>query len=359
MTPKELNRFCLLACAPFIGMLFWFALTTLHIDISVNADRITADTDEAPAIVVPESSKAISEGLDHAKKLANQTIGSIRKVSELYKKTTSSMNSIMTTASTQAPRPGMIYDRRITSKLGAVSRQVNTDKINAELFYLHEQNYKGYALKVKLKSPKAMDMVLGYDKLGAAETTLSAVKRYGAVAGVNAGGFADEKGKRYPLSTTIVNGKLVGDFEPSYKDLFFVGLNDNGKLIGGKFGRKNDLVELNPKFGASFVPVLLKNGLKTTIPPKWETSPRRAPRTVVGNYKDDQLLFIVTDGYTEDGSSGASLEELQNALVRLGVKDAYNLDGGGSSTLVFQGKVVNKPSDGRLRPLATHFLFFK
>jgi len=355
MTPKELNRFCLLACAPFIGMLFWFAFTTLHIDLGFTAHS----ADSAPMIVIPESSKAITEELDQAKKLANETIGSIRKVSELYKKTTSSMNSIMITAKTQAPRPGIIYDQRITSKLGSASRQVSTDKINAELFYLHEPNYKGYALKVKLKSTNAMDMVLGYDKLGAAETTLSAVKRYGAVAGVNAGGFADERGKRYPLSTTVVNGKLVGDFEPSYKDLFFVGLNDNGKLIGGKYDRKDELVQQNPKFGASFVPVLLKNGLKTTIPSKWETSPRRAPRTIIGNYKDDQLLFIVTDGYTEDGSSGATLVELQNALVRLGVKDAYNLDGGGSSTLVFQGKVINNPSDGRLRPLATHFLFFK
>nr|WP_317890348.1 phosphodiester glycosidase family protein [Paenibacillus polymyxa] len=46
-------------------------------------------------------------------------------------------------------------------------------------------------------------------------------------------------------------------------------------------------------------------------------------------------------------------------LSRLGAQDAYNLDGGGSSSLIFNGRVVNHPSDGRLRALATYFLFFK
>ncbi|MCU6339915.1 phosphodiester glycosidase family protein, partial [Enterobacter quasiroggenkampii] len=81
--------------------------------------------------------------------------------------------------------------------------------------------------------------------------------------------------------------------------------------------------------------------------------------TVIGNYKDDQLLILVVDGYNEGGSSGATLEELQRKLANLGVRDAYNLDGGGSSTLVFNGRVVNAPSDGEMRSLPTHFLFFK
>src|SRR5690606_14235209 len=95
------------------------------------------------------------------------------------------------------------------------------------------------------------------------------------------------------------------------------------------------------------------------IPDKWRKQPHRAPRTVIGNYKDDQLLVLVTDGYDERGGSGATLEELQILLQRLGVQDAYNLDGGGSSSLIFNGRIVNNPSDGKLRSLATHFLFFK
>jgi exopolysaccharide biosynthesis protein len=112
-------------------------------------------------------------------------------------------------------------------------------------------------------------------------------------------------------------------------------------------------------FGATFVPVLIKNSVKVPIPDKWKVSPRRAPRTVMGKYKDDQLLIFVADGYNENGSSGATLEEVQNKLYNMGVIDAYNLDGGGSTSLIFNGRVVNKPSDGRLRPVPTNFLFFK
>ncbi|MNI89529.1 hypothetical protein D3C73_1469380 [compost metagenome] len=65
------------------------------------------------------------------------------------------------------------------------------------------------------------------------------------------------------------------------------------------------------------------------------------------------------DGYNEKGSSGATLEELQGRLYKLGVVDAYNLDGGGSSSLVLNNRVVNNPSDGNLRPVPTHFLFYK
>jgi exopolysaccharide biosynthesis protein len=188
---------------------------------------------------------------------------------------------------------------------------------------------------------------------------MQAVNRYGASAGINAGGFADQNGKRYPLSTTVVNGKYLYGFEPSYKDLSFVGLNKSGQLIGGKFTSKAQLDQLEPVFGASFVPVLLKNSTKTVIPQKWQLAPKRAPRTVIGNYKDDQLLILVADGYNENGNSGATLQELQDKLYNLGVIDAYNLDGGGSSSLIFRGKVINNPSDGNLRRVPTNFLFFK
>lgn len=69
-------------------------------------------------------------------------------------------------------------------------------------------------MKVKLKDPTAMKMSLGSDKLGGSETTMRAVLRHGAIAGINAGGFADGDGKRYPLSTTVLNGTTLLAFSP-------------------------------------------------------------------------------------------------------------------------------------------------
>lgn len=350
---KQINRFFLLASAPLLGLLIALLISSSIINWDHQQEVITPKSD------ILTTTGTIAEGLSQAEVMAQSTISSIQTTAELYHKTTSTMTSIVKLTQQAADRPGNIYNDRISSKLGTPFQTIDSDKIRIELYKVNPGTYKGYAMKIKLKSPKAMKMTLGNDKLGGSETTLKAVNRYGAVAGINAGGFADAGGKRYPLSTTVMNGKYLTGFEPTYKDLFFVGMNSSGKLIGSKFQQQADLDKLDPSFGASFVPILLKDGKKTTIPLKWQTSPLRAPRVAIGNYKDDQLLVLVVDGYNESGSSGATLEELQGRLSKLGVKDAYNLDGGGSASLVVNGRVINNPSDGSLRPVPTHFLFFK
>ncbi|MFC3801382.1 phosphodiester glycosidase family protein [Cohnella sp. GCM10012308] len=351
---QQMNRTVLLACAPFLGMLIWLFAAGVKPDAP----------DIGPALQTPEPSlsgyaEPQIESLDKAGAIAKDISASVKRVSELYTKTNMSMSSMMSTAKTQVGRPAAIYDRRISIKLGYLRDSVQSDNLTAQLYTIRAQYFSGYALKVRLKNDKAMSMSLAGNNPGSSETTLAAVKRTGAIAGVNAGGFADQGGKRYPLSTTVVGGEYVTGFEPSFNDLFFVGLNEDLKLIGGKYSDKAQLDKEKPKFGASFVPVLRKNGVNLPIPAKWRTSPLRAPRTVIANYKDNQILMIVIDGRGEDGSSGATLEELQILLSRFGTIDGYNLDGGGSSTLIFKGRVVNSPSDGQLRRLATNFLFFK
>ncbi|MBB6675541.1 phosphodiester glycosidase family protein [Cohnella nanjingensis] len=353
---RPLNRTLLLACTPFLGMLVWLFVANISVQLSERAyPQPAAQTSPDPGAAAGPA----LEGLDQAKAIAQGTGQSIKKQLSLYQKTNADMAQIASIASTQASRPYQIYDRRITRKLGSPAATIQSDKLEAQLFYLGTQNFQSYALKIKLKQKDAMKLVLGNDKEGSAETTLSAVNRYKAAIGVNAGGFADGGGKRYPLSTTVVGGKYIGGFQPTEKDLFFVGLNGSNKLIGGKFSSQSQLDALGPKFGASFVPILLKNGQRTVIPDKWKTSPKRAPRTVIANYKDDQLLFLIANGYNENGSSGATLEEMQILLQRYGALDGYNLDGGGSTSLVFNGRVINSPSDGTLRKLPTHFLFFR
>ncbi|WP_435169288.1 phosphodiester glycosidase family protein [Paenibacillus glycanilyticus] len=352
---RALNRTMLLACTPFVAMLLWLMVTNISIVLPDSIFPEAGTRQETAA----DHAKSVASGLDQARQTAAATSASIKKQLKLYNQTNADMKQIVNTATTQANRPLVIYDRIITGRLGSPSGTISSDKLTAQLYYIKADNFQSYAMKIKLKSGDAMKMVLGNDKVGGAETTLAAVQRYGAVAGVNAGGFADGGGKRYPLSTTILNGDYVEGFEPTRADLFFVGLNASNKLVGGKFTSKQQLDHLNVKFGASFVPVLLKNGSPTAIPSKWQSSPTRAPRTVIANYKDGQLLIIVADGRNEGGSSGATLAEVQILLQRFGAVDGYNLDGGGSSSLIWNGRVINKPSDGQLRKLPTHFLFFK
>lgn len=72
---------------------------------------------------------------------------------------------------------------------------------------------------------------------------------------------------------------------------------------------------------------------------------RRHPRTAVGVTSDGTVLLTVVDGRWPEHSLGMTLVELARELVALGVTDALNLDGGGSTTLVVAGAVINRPSD--------------
>ena len=71
------------------------------------------------------------------------------------------------------------------------------------------------------------------------------------------------------------------------------------------------------------------------------------PRTAIGVIDPLHYVFVVSDGRTEE-SEGLSLYELADFMQSLGVTTGYNLDGGGSSTMVFNGEVINNPtSSGR------------
>lgn len=113
----------------------------------------------------------------------------------------------------------------------------------------------------------------------------------------------------------------------------------------------------NSKMGTSFntaeditngVPQLIKNGV---IEITWQEEKSsksfvetKHPRTAVAKLKDGKFLMITVDGRSE-ASGGIGLEDLAKVLLELGAIDAMNLDGGGSTTMFLDGKVVNHPSD--------------
>jgi Phosphodiester glycosidase len=71
----------------------------------------------------------------------------------------------------------------------------------------------------------------------------------------------------------------------------------------------------------------------------------RHPRTAVAKLKDGKFLMITVDGRQAGFSVGMNLNELAEFLLELGATDAMNLDGGGSTTMFLDGKLMNKPSD--------------
>jgi Phosphodiester glycosidase len=71
----------------------------------------------------------------------------------------------------------------------------------------------------------------------------------------------------------------------------------------------------------------------------------RHPRTLIGTHPDGSVWLITVDGRQPELSAGMSLGELRSLASRLGLTQALNLDGGGSTTMWVQGQIVNSPSD--------------
>jgi hypothetical protein len=97
------------------------------------------------------------------------------------------------------------------------------------------------------------------------------------------------------------------------------------------------------------VPQLIKNG---KIDITWEQekagksfAEMRHPRTAVAKLKDGKFLMMTVDGRQPGVSVGMTLQELADYILSHGATDAMNLDGGGSTTMFLDGKVVNTPSD--------------
>ena len=75
------------------------------------------------------------------------------------------------------------------------------------------------------------------------------------------------------------------------------------------------------------------------------------PRTAVGYYEPGHYCYVVVDGRQEGYSAGLKLSELAQVMVDMGCKTAYNLDGGGSTQLYFNGSIISSPSNGYARSM--------
>jgi exopolysaccharide biosynthesis protein len=122
-----------------------------------------------------------------------------------------------------------------------------------------------------------------------------------------------------------------------------------------------------PDFTAEFVvgggPRLIRGGRPAASDPGIYGpgfADARHPRTAVGVRADGRILLVTVDGRQPEKSVGMTVAELTDLLIDLGAVEAINMDGGGSTTMVIDGKVVNSPSDltGE-RPVGDALLVFR
>ncbi|MCH3963046.1 MAG: phosphodiester glycosidase family protein [Clostridium sp.] len=210
------------------------------------------------------------------------------------------------------------------------------------------KKFKGYMLIIH--DPTRVKV--GYSKkLGVAgELTSSIAKDRDAVAAVNGGGFTDSSSEDSewtgtggkPIGLLMSEGKIIyNDISNPDSKHEIMGITEEGQLIVG-YHSINDIKKLNVKEAISFGPALVINGDGTikSGDGNWGI----APRTAIGQRKDGAILFLVIDG-RQSKSIGASLKDIQDIMLQYGAINATNLDGGSSSTMYYEGQVINNPCD--------------
>ena len=179
------------------------------------------------------------------------------------------------------------------------------------------------------------------------------VNKYGALGGINAGGFRDEGGTGLggqPEGLTVVDGVIYGE---GNGESIFAGFDDKGVMHVGYFTSWN-IEALNIQNGVSFGPLLIVNG-EPVNPASLPSGVN--PRTAIGQRADGAVMMLVIDG-RQAHSMGATYQDCMNILFSRGAVNAINMDGGSSSNMYLNGEYVNRNSStSGARPLPTSFLF--
>lgn len=222
-----------------------------------------------------------------------------------------------------------------------VGTGISAEDINGiELKDISNGSYTGKLLIIN--DPSRVKLVSS-PRLGTSgATTSQIIEEFDAVAGINAGGFQDDAlgtgGK--PAGLVIEDGKLrTTNTGASYS---LVGMDNNNKMVVSNSMTYAKCQELNLRCAVSFGPVIIINGNPTIRSGTggWGLQ----PRTAIAQRQDGAILMLVIDG-RQKGSLGATLRQVQDILLENGAYNAFNLDGGASTTMVYNGNVVNSPSD--------------
>lgn len=218
------------------------------------------------------------------------------------------------------------------------------------------KSYKGFLVAIYDPSRISIATSKYLGKRG--ESILTVSKDNSAIIAMNAGGFYDpdwNSNGAQPHGTVIQNGKIVSDFDDASMGGGFIGFDKDNKLILGKF-TKEEALKKGIRDAVEFGPFLIINGKSAFV--KGNGGWGIAPRTAIGQRSDGIALFLVINGRLAT-SVGADMSDLTEVMENYGAVNAANLDGGSSTELVINNKIINTPVAGGengLRNMSTFWI---
>lgn len=177
------------------------------------------------------------------------------------------------------------------------------------------------------------------------ESILTVSERENAIIAMNAGGFYDPDWNgngALPHGVVFSNGEIVSEYAEANVGGGFIGFTKEDKFVLGSMS-KYEAQEMGMRDAVQFGPFLIINGKRSFV--RGNGGWGIAPRTAIGQRKDGIVLFLVINGRLAN-SIGADMIDLCDIMENYGAYNAANLDGGSSSELVIDGKIINTPVAG-------------
>jgi exopolysaccharide biosynthesis protein len=197
-----------------------------------------------------------------------------------------------------------------------------------------------YVADVTVSDASALKTALANNTYGRniTDTTSNMAEDNNAVLAIN-GDYYGARQSGYVIRNGNLYRNTSGD-----RDALVIKQNGEFEFVSEGETSAEELLQNGAYQVLSFGPVLLEDG-EISVGENDEVGMAMAsnPRTAIGYLGNNHYVFVVSDGRTSE-SAGLSLYELASFMKELGVADAYNLDGGGSSTMVFKGEIINNPT---------------
>lgn len=237
-----------------------------------------------------------------------------------------------TTSSTAAP-----------TSADMTENSYSDDNIQIQLQTISKDNTTVYVADIQVSSPEYLKTALAQNTYGTnvtAKTSETAAANNAILAvngdyyGANATGYVIKNGTVY--RDTVRDNASYGDLA-IYADGSFEIIYENEITA-------QELIDKGVVNLLAFGPTLVENGeivVDTSIEVGRAMSSN--PRSAIGIIDENHYIIVVADGRTSE-SEGLSLYQLAEVMKQYGATTAYNLDGGGSSTLYFNGQVINNPT---------------